>query len=105
MVRSKHRETVRASFSQVSLPKRGRDGQEDDEPEGQMRHKHYSDPLRQTRGALPYLTSGTVTELSAMLVDRIIYQTSKTKHLTFLLSTGNSQRKKKAQKLSKSFLM
>lgn len=33
------------------------------------------------RSTLPYLTSGTVTELSAMLVDRMIYQIKKTDHV------------------------
>lgn len=33
-------------------------------------------------GTSPYLTSGTVTELSAILVDRMIWQTNKKSNLT-----------------------
>lgn len=105
MVRSKHRDTVRAPFLE-SVFRRGEEtGRRTLSSCGADTPTNTSaDPPRQTQAALPYLTSGTVTELSAMLVDRIIYQTSKTKHLTFLLSTGNvSQRKKNSKIIQKLF--
>lgn len=46
-------------------------------------------------GTSPYLTSGTVTELSAMLVDRMIWQTNKKEQSDSLTRMGRHQAKRK----------
>ena len=74
--REKYRRNFGTHFPTFSPPEQGkRRGRTT--PEGHTGYTFYGLRCEENSRISPYLTSGTVTELSAMLVDRMIYQTSK----------------------------